>query len=306
MNLAQVVQGFFVVRRTRLAETTQTNYRYCFDKLLAYLGSDHPFTKITTENMRDFLDYLRKVGLSERSVHDYLVICSALWTFAANEFGYPHVVKGIEKPKYEEKLIVPFTMEETKALVTAAEWTSTWNTRTGRHARSKRPTARRDVAIILTLLDTGIRVSELCDLTLKDYQQESGRLHIRHGKGNKARFVYAGVRSQKAIWRYLLERDRVRPSDALFASKTDNALHRNNLRHTLNQIGDNAGVEGVHPHRFRHTFAVEFLRNGGNVFELKRILGHEKLETVEVYLELASVDIQRAQQANSPADRWKL
>jgi site-specific recombinase XerD len=51
------------------------------------------------------------------------------------------------------------------------------------------------------------------------------------------------------------------------------------------------------------SLAVEFLHNGGNVFELKRILGHEKLETVEVYLELASVDIQRAQQANSPADR---
>jgi len=72
MNLSQVVQGFFVVRRTRLAETTQTNYRYCFDKLLAYLGPDHSFTKITTADMRDFLDYLRKVGLSERSVHDYL------------------------------------------------------------------------------------------------------------------------------------------------------------------------------------------------------------------------------------------
>ena len=69
---------------------------------------------------------------------------------------------------------------------------------------------------------------------------------------------------------------------------------------------DNADVEGVHPHRFRNTFAIEFLRNGGNVFELKRILGHEQLETVETYLEIASVDIQRAQQANSPADRWKL
>lgn len=306
MNLSQVVQGFFVVRRTRLAATTITNYGYCFDKLVTYFGSDTIFTKITTGDMRQFLDYLRSTGLAERSIHDNLVICSSLWTFAANEFSFPQVVKGIEKPKFDEKLIIPFTTEETKALVNAAEWTSTWDTRTGKQTRSKRPTARRDVAIILTLLDTGIRVSELCDLTLKDYQQDSGRLHIRHGKGNKARFVYAGICSQKAIWRYLLERDRVRPSDALFASKTDNALHRNNLRHTLNQLGENAGVEGVYPHRFRHTFAIEFLRNGGNVFELKKILGHEKLETVEVYLELASVDIQRAQQANSPADRWKL
>ena len=306
MNLSQVVQGFFVVRRSRLAETTQTNYRYSFDKLLRYFGPDTSFTQIATEDIRRFLDHLRSAGLAERSVHDNLVIYSSLWTFAAKEFGFPHVVKGIEKPRFQQKLIMPFSAEESKALVTAAEWTSVWNTRTGKHARSKRPTARRDVAVILTLLDTGLRVSELCDLTVNDYQQDSGRLHVRHGKGNKARFVYAGVRSQKAIWRYLLERDRVRPSDALFASKTENVLERNNLRHTLNQIGQNAGITNVHPHRFRHTFAIEFLRNGGNVFELKRILGHEKLETVEIYLEFASVDIQRAQQANSPADRWKL
>jgi integrase/recombinase XerD len=172
--------------------------------------------------------------------------------------------------------------------------------------RSKRPTARRDVAIILTLLDTGLRASELCSLTLRDYQSKTGRLLVQHGKGNKSRFVFAGVRVQKAIWRYLLERDHVRPADPLFASKTENPIERNNLRHTLRQIGDNAGVERVHPHRLRHTFAIEFLRNGGNVFELKKILGHEQLETVEIYLEIASIDIQRAQQANSPADRWKL
>lgn len=306
MNLKQVIDGFFIVRRTRLAATTIINYRNCFKKLLARYGPTTPFDKITTEDIRRFSDYLRGRGLSERSVHDNLVICSVLWTFAASEFGYPHVVKGIELPKYDSKVIVPFTIEETKALLSAAEWTSTWDTGTGKKTRSKRPTARRDVAIILTLLDTGIRVAELCNLTVKDYQSDTGRLHIRHGKGNKSRHVFAGLRAQKGIWRYLLERDRVRPADALFASKTENAMERNNVRHTLSIIGNNAGVEGVHPHRFRHTFAVEFLRNGGNVFELKKILGHEKLATVEIYLEIASVDIQKAQQANSPADNWRL
>jgi site-specific recombinase XerD len=65
-------------------------------------------------------------------------------------------------------------------------------------------------------------------------------------------------------------------------------------------------VEGLHPYRFRQTFAIELLRNRGNIFELKKIQEHEKLETVGIYLKIASLDIQRAQQANSPADRWKL
>jgi site-specific recombinase XerD len=65
-------------------------------------------------------------------------------------------------------------------------------------------------------------------------------------------------------------------------------------------------VEGVHPHRFRHTFAIWFLRNGGNPLELQRILGHEKLETVLVYVRLAEVDIERAAKSASPVDGWKL
>ncbi len=76
MNLSQVVQGFFVVRRTRLAPITQTNYRYCFDKLLAYFGPDAPFTKTTTDDIRHFFDYLRTAGIAERSVHNNFAICS--------------------------------------------------------------------------------------------------------------------------------------------------------------------------------------------------------------------------------------
>lgn len=306
MKLSQVVEGFFIVRRTRLAATTVVNYRHCYNKLLAHFGPDAEFSAISSGDIRVFVDRLRGAGLSERTVHDNLVVCSALWTFAESEFGFPHVVKAVEKPRFREPHIIPYKHEEIKALVRAAEWTAVWYTSDGRQTRSRRPTARRDVAMILTLLDTGLRVSEFCSLTMRDYTSNTGQLHIRHGKGDKSRFVYAGNRAQKAIWRYLLQRKGMRPNDPLFASKTEGEMERNNVRHTLNAIAKNAGVTGVHPHRFRHTFAIEFLRNGGNVFELKRILGHEKLATVEIYLELAATDIQRAQQTNSPADNWRL
>lgn len=72
----------------------------------------------------------------------------------------------------------------------------------------------------------------------------------------------------------------------LFATRTDRPLNRTNLLHHLQRIGRNAGVESVHPHRFRHIFAIMYLRNGGNVFELQRILGHESLDTMRTYLAL--------------------
>ena len=83
-------------------------------------------------------------------------------------------------------------------------------------------------------------------------------------------------------------------------------LDRNNLRHMLSRNGKVAGVANVHPHRFRHTFAVEFLRNGGNVFELQQVLGHEQLSTVQRYVRLAEIDLESAGRRGSPADNWKL
>jgi len=74
----------------------------------------------------------------------------------------------------------------------------------------------------------------------------------------------------------------------------------------LQRIGRRAGVAGVTVHRFRHTFAINFLRNGGNVLALQELLGHEKLDTVRIYARLAEVDLRRAQQAASPADGWGL
>lgn len=67
-----------------------------------------------------------------------------------------------------------------------------------------------------------------------------------------------------------------------------------------------AGVSHANVHRFRHTFAITFLRNGGNVLTLQKLMGHEKMDTLRVYVELAQMDLQKAQQLASPADRWGL
>lgn len=306
LTLAQVVEGFFLVRRARLAATTQANYRQCLQRLQDHCGGQAPFALIAPADVRAFLDHLRESGLSERSVHDYLIICSSLWTFAAKEFGLPHVVAGVERPRFRDPAVVPFTQKECADLIRAAEWTAAWSTRTGKQTRSKRPSAKRDLAAILVLLDTGLRASELCGLTLEDYHQDEGRLLVRHGKGDKQRHVYLGDNARRSLWRYILERPRLRPQDPLFVTRSGKAMERSGLRHLLGRVGRNAGIADVYPHRFRHTFAIQFLRNGGNIFELQKILGHETLDTVKVYLQLAEVDIAAAQRTHSPADNWRL
>lgn len=306
MQLSQVIDGFFVVRRARLATTTRTSYLAAMQRFAAWMGDTYPVEDITPNDIRHYMRHLEESGLSQRSIHDHLVILSSLWTFIVEEFNIPHIIRQVEKPEFTQKEIIPFTEGELKSILASAEWTMVWSTRKGRQVRSKRPTWRRDVALIMLLIDTGLRVSELCKLQVSDYQQDNGRLLVRFGKGNKQRVVFLGATAQRVLWRYMLSRNRIRPSDPIFVTRDIKPLSRSYVLQLVRRIGENAGVHNVHPHRFRHTFAIQFLRNGGNVFELQRILGHSELDTVKIYLRIAQVDIERAQKIHSPADNWRL
>ena len=79
---------------------------------------------------------------------------------------------------------------------------------------------------------------------------------------------------------------------------------RDNLGNLLARIGDRAGISGIYPHRFRHTFAINYLRNGENVFALQAMLGHTTLDMVKRYLQIAQIDLDREQQRASRVDNW--
>jgi len=309
MHLSASIDGYWLDKKREFADTTYVTYSYTFSRLIDFLD-DPPIASITSDDIRRFLDYLsRNHKLSKRSVHDNWVTLSSLWTWAEGELQIPHVIRGkIDRPRFPAPLIEPLTQEEIKALIKASEFME--YARKGRNhgklTRAKRPTAARDKSIILTLLDSGIRAQELCDLLISDYDPKRGRLHVRHGKGDKARHIFLGDRSRKSIWRYLAERGDCQQSDPLFSTKTNEALERNNLRHMLGIIGGRAGVKRCHPHLFRHTFAIQFLRNGGNLATLQQILGHADISTVLVYVKLAESDIEQAGRRCSPGDAWKL
>ena len=83
-------------------------------------------------------------------------------------------------------------------------------------------------------------------------------------------------------------------------------MNRSRLLKILVSLGKRSGVSDVHPHRFRHTFAIQYLRNGGDPYTLQALLGHSSLDLVKVYLRIAQIDIDTAHRRASPVDNWKL
>lgn len=307
MRLQTAIEGFWLARRRDFSPNTVQDYSLTFRRLMAFCG-EVQIEKIRTKDIHAFLNYLDEdLALSGKTLSNAWTALSSLWTWAEMELSIQHVIRGkVKRPGFRRKKPKPFTEQEVRLLLSACEHMQAWISPRGKRIQADRPTAYRDRAIMLVMLDTGIRVSELCDLLVADYDQRSGALHVAHGKGDKSRTLYIAQTGQQAMWRYLAQREEPARDAPLFVTTADTKLDRNAVLHMVRRAGERVGVSGAHPHRFRHTFAIEFLRNGGNPLELQRLLGHEQMSTIQIYVELAEVDLRNAQHRASPADNWKI
>ena len=202
-------------------------------------------------------------------------------------------MRKVKTPKEYQRLIEPLEAEEIKRLLKAIDGTTV--------------AAYRNRAIILTLLDCGLRVSELCALDIDDVDLRSGWLRVREGKGWKERKVPVGGTLRRALWQY----STVRPNplggnQRFFLTEQGWPLPTGRVRKVLLHFGHKAKVSDIHPHRFRHTFALQFLRNGGDSFTSKMLMGHTTLEMVNRYVRLAAVDLKSIHAKASPADHLRL
>lgn len=146
----------------------------------------------------------------------------------------------------------------------------------------------RDRAIVSLLLSTGCRVSEICGLNRDSVDFGNLECTVR-GKGNKQRVVYLDEVTAMQLKRYLFTRADSAP--AMFVGKGSKRLTPGGVRFMLHKLAEAAGVENVHPHRFRRTLASSLADHGMPIQEVACILGHEKLETTMkyVYIDKANV-----------------
>jgi integrase/recombinase XerD len=146
----------------------------------------------------------------------------------------------------------------------------------------------RDRAFLELLYSSGLRVSELCALTLQQVNLEEGYLRVEAGKRNKDRMVPVGARAVEALQRYL---DSARPAlvrsrtgSAFFLSNRGGPLSRKTIWYWLRNYAEKAGIERpVKPHLLRHSFATHLLQNGADLRAIQEMLGHADIGTTEIY-----------------------
>lgn len=166
----------------------------------------------------------------------------------------------------------------------------------------------RDRAILYTLYATGCRVSELCDLGLKDLDLEAGRCVVV-GKGNKSRIVRLAPVAAQAIREYVehgrpfLLGEEDDPGFA-FISIHGERINRTRVAEVIDRARQRAGLTArVTPHTFRHSFATHLLRNGADLLHVKDLLGHANVGTTQVYIHLCREDLDRAYAKAHPLAR---
>lgn len=253
--------------------------------------------KIDTSDIFDFLSYLSNDrALSPNSpVTDYGISPAArARKLSAIKSFYKYLtvrtkqlqenpVADMEYPKLRKSLPKYLTLEQSAALLKAVSG----------------PNEKRDYAILMLFLNCGIRRSELVGLNLTDVYEDRIRVV---GKGNKERFVYFGSACRKAIDAYLAERNERVLTDnrALFGSRNGNRISKEAVHRLVKKALLQAGLDSTQfsAHKLRHTAATMMLSGGVDVKTVQEVLGHENLNTTQIYTHIENTELKIAAEAN--------
>ena len=313
----QILKDFLAYHESIKAQSPKTISEYYLDlrmflRFIKLMRNDMPIStdlnnipikdvdinfirSITTSEIFDFLSYLahdriynidsyeRGISATSRSrklsaiksFYKYLTVRTKQLT--------DNPVADLEYPKLRKSLPKYLTMSQSAALLQSVSG----------------PNEKRDYAILMLFLNCGIRRSELVGLNINDVYEDKIRVV---GKGNKERFVYFGSSCRKAIDQYMVERNKKTLSDnrALFGSRENNRISATAVHRLVKKALLQAGLDSdqFSAHKLRHTAATMMLSGGVDVKTVQEVLGHENLNTTQIYTHIESTELKLAAEAN--------
>jgi site-specific recombinase XerD len=249
---------------------------------------------ITQAHIYTYLGRFAHLSLESKHRYHREVSCFFKWL---QTMGYVRQspFANIKKVRLPQKIVQPFSPDDVLRLLACCDPST--------------PSGARNRAILMVLLDTGMRVGELVRLQLSDLSLEGQRMRILHGKGNKQRVVAFGRECGEALLLYLKARGS--QDGPLLVAATRHrrlnpgvGLEPNGVKQMLRRLGEQAGVPKTHAHRFRHTFATWAIERDARELDVQYLLGHSTPDMVRRYS--ATYNSEKAARAHhlfSPAAR---
>lgn len=243
---------------------------------------------ITLTDVYEFLSYIKSERANEAATRSRKVSSiRSFFNYLTSKAGKleENPVLELEPPKLKKRLPKYLTLEQSLELLQSVD---------GQYKE-------RDFLILTLFLNCGLRLSELCSLNVSDIRDD-GTLRVT-GKGNKERTIYLNDSCKTAIKEYLAKRpvDGVKDKNALFLSARKSRITGRGVQYIIDGYLDKIGLsnQGYSPHKLRHTAATLMYQHGGvDVRVLKDILGHENLNTTQIYTHVSDTQMEKAVRAN--------
>lgn len=262
MLLRDVVETFLQDKEVYCAAKTVENYREHLDRFLKF--APEVLEDLKPDTIRKYIIQLRDMDVRNVTINTYLrtVKVFARWLF---DEGYleTNVSKGVKLPRPDPKIKKPLSALEVKKIILALN-------------------SPRDRIIFRLMLDAGLRESEVCNLKYSDLDLENNLIMIRNSKFNRNRIVPMCPRLK--LWLNYYKSG----SEYIILDKSGNPIKPEAIKQLFGKLKKRTGIERIHAHLCRHTFATSYMMGGGNLEKLRVMLGHADYNATKIYLQLAA------------------
>ncbi len=263
-------------------------YRQDLDMFHAFLA-DQPLEKVDYRTLRRFLGHLKQEGYERSTIARRMATLRTYFRFLVRERMIPgNPTLGLQSPKLTRKLPSFLDWEELQRLLDSPD---------------ESPLGLRDRALLELLYATGMRVSEIADLSLRQLNWEEAEIRVV-GKGSKERMVLMSDSAMGHLRRYL---DAARPhfqpvnTDKLFLNRSGKPLSSRSIDRMLKMRARKAGIsKPISPHTLRHTFATHLLEGGADLRVVQELLGHASLSTTQIYTHVSQDRLRQVYQQAHP------
>lgn len=283
-------------RSQNLAATTQIIYTEKLGAFRRWLvaNEDPRPAEVRPGHLRAFLEFQKARGISDLTVDCFFRVLRTLWRFLHRD-GLVLVdpMTKVERPRRERRFVKPVTAEQLRLILAQID--------------TKDILGLRDYTLILLLADTGLRLGEALALKLNEIDWSSNTVVV-FGKGRKERRVSFGQTARAALMTWARRRGVIEGSDWVFLTRHGTRMKINGADQRMKDYTRRAGIAArrLSPHALRHFFALTFLRNGGDVMALQRIMGHATLEVLRGYVSMCDDDTMAQHRRASPLDNLGL